>query len=222
MKRTAILIGLFLLGTALSGFASLQKITIFVWCELEPLTGETHDGELLSKEEAAKRVLEEARIVISAMIYGYEFIYTPSDEKRKVKELFSLTPTSEIRWGDPGLKIEQAEVEEKRLFATVGYTLDDSQAARIAAWSSAAIPTDAGIGDSSVYAGQRERLVSFKNSIKEAIRNYMRQRIFNKPRELAGQVLLTKSPSVVIKAGRYFTTSNVKINMKKVLPYKGY
>jgi hypothetical protein len=204
---------------ATTAFASLEKITLFVWCELEPLTTESLDGTFIPRTEAAKRILEETRLLVSAMIYGFEFTYVPSDAKRSVTEEFELVPIKEIPWGDNRLVIVQSDVKGNLLYATVSYTLDDFQAARVAAWKSAAIPTDAGMGEASVFKGYTERLVSFKNSIREAVRNYMRERLFNKPREITGEVLLSKSPSVMIKSGNYVYTSNVKIKIKKIHPY---
>ncbi len=200
-------------------FASLEKISLFIWCELEPLTTESIDGTYIPYKEAARRILEETRVLVSAMIYGYEFRYVPSDAKRAVAEEFELVPIKEIPWGDDRLVIVQSEVKGNLLYATVSYTLDDFQAARVEAWKSAAIPADAGMGEASVFKGYTERLVSFKNSIREAVRNYMRARLFNKPREITGEVLLVKSPSVMIKSGNYVYTSSVRINIRKVLPY---
>jgi hypothetical protein len=219
MIRVLFFICFVLVGAQSSVYASLESITLFVWTELEPLTGELAEGTLLTKEEAAKRILEETRVLVSAMIYGYEFTYTPPDAKRNQKEEFVLTPISDIPWGDARLKIVQADVEKKILRATVRYTLDTFQAARRAAWKSASIPSDAGRGEATVYAGYRERLVAFKKSILDAVRNYLRRIVFNKPREVRGEVLLEKSPSVVIDAGLYVFTSVVKINIREIIPY---
>jgi hypothetical protein len=219
MIRPLALFIVIIVTIACPAFGSLEKITLFVWNELEPLTGETLDGSLLPETEIARRILEETRVLVSAMIYGFEFRYVPSDAKRNVREEFELVPIKEIPWGDARLAIVASERKGNILHATVTYALDDYQAARVSAWKSASMRSDAGMGEGSVYKGYTERLTSFRNSIKEAIRNHMRAKLFNKPREISGDVLLSKSPSIMINAGKYLTTSNVKINIRNVIPY---
>ncbi|MBN2532237.1 MAG: hypothetical protein JXB88_05065 [Spirochaetales bacterium] len=197
-----------------------EKLTITLWGELEPLI--TLEGEEypLSENEVIRRVLEHARVIFSAMIYGYGFAYTPYDKQRGISEYFQLEPFSEIKWGDPHLKIIASRIIEKRLYVTISYRCMDFQASRREAWKSLAVPAASGQGTGDYFKGYTEMTTSFKNALKEAIRDYMRKRTFNKPKEIKGEVLLLEMPGTIIRAGEYITTAKIKVNIKEVIPYK--
>ncbi len=211
---------LLLLSPACLQATSYDQLELEVWCELEPMIQESGDYPL-SAEAARERVLEEARILLSAMIYGVHFSYTPSDARRRQAEQFQLTPVAELRWGDPRLRIAEAEVRDARLYARVRYDLQDFQSARRSAWQSNAIPTAAGAGRASLFAssapeGKRR---SLEEAFKEAIRNHLRPVLFNKPREVRGELLLWQAPRVVVEAGDYLTAAAVKLRLQEVRPY---
>ena len=213
-----VIIGLFFItGT---GFADTEKLTITLWCELEPFIQFDGDTSPLSEKEIMKRVLEEARIIFSAMIYGYSFTYTPYDKQRQVAEIFQLEPLSEILWGDPGLKVIDSEIIDKRVYMRVSYRCMDFQTARIEAWKTFATPSASGRGNGDFFKGYGEKITSLKNAIKEAIRGYMRKRTFNKPKEITGEVLLSEMSNTIINAGEYITTAKVKVNIKNIIQYK--
>jgi hypothetical protein len=179
------------------------------------------DAYPLTDAAARERVLEEARSLLSAMIYGVHFAYTPPDTQRGNEEQFLLTPVAELRWGDPRLEVAEAEVREARLWARVRYDLQDFQSARRRAWQSNAIPTATGTGHASLFAaaapaGKRR---SLQEAFKEAVRNHLRPVLFNKPREVRGELLLWQAPQVIVDAGEYLTTANVKLRVQEIRPY---
>jgi hypothetical protein len=211
---------LLLAAPGLLGATSFDQLELEVWCELEPMTQESDDYPL-SDAAARERVLEEARSLLSAMIYGVRFSYTPSDARRGSDEQFLLTPVAELGWGDPRLQVAEAEVRDARLFARVRYDLQDFQSARRRAWQSNAIPTAAGTGHASLFAaaaplGKRR---SLEEAFKEAVRNHLRPILFNKPREVRGELLLWQAPRIVVDAGEYLTSASVKLRVLEVRPY---
>ncbi len=213
-------LGLLLLSPAFLPATSYDQLELEIWCELEPMIQESDDYPL-SAEAARERVLEEARTLLSAMIYGVHFSYTPSDAQRRQAEQFQLTAVAELRWGDPRLRIAEAEVRDGRLYARVRYDLQDFQSARRGAWQSNAIPTAAGAGRASLFAssapeGKRR---SLEEAFKEAIRNHLRPVLFNKPREVRGELLLWQAPRVVVDAGDYLTVAAVKLRVQEVRAY---
>jgi hypothetical protein len=192
-----------------------------LWCELEPLIQSQGQEYPLPKEEARKRLLEEARGVFSAMIYGFQFAYTPADRARDVAEEFVLTPVAEIPWGDPHLRIVDAWTEDSRLFAKVEYDLQPFQEDRRRAWGSTAVPTAAGVGESSMFPGPApaSKARSLEAAFREAIRNHLRPIRFNKPREITGELLLWAPPAVIIEAGAYQTRVDVKLRVGEIRDY---
>jgi hypothetical protein len=211
---------LLLLTPALLRATSYEQLELEVWCELEPMIQESDDYPL-SAEAARERVLEEARTLLSAMIYGVRFSYTPSDALRRQAEQFRLSPVAELAWGDPRLRVAEAEVRDARLYARVRYDLQDFQSARRRAWQSNAIPTAGGTGHASLFAssapeGKRR---SLQEAFKEAIRNHLRPVLFNKPREVRGELLLWQAPQIVVDAGEYLTSASVKLRVQEIRPY---
>ncbi len=194
-------------------------LIVNIWCELEPMIA-VEEEYPLSREEAYKRILSEARAVLSGMIYGFEFSYTPSDRQRKISEDFRLLPIAEIKWGDKNLKILDTVERDKKLFARVHYRLRDFQGDRREAWSSNTIPLVSGSGEGNLFKGTGEKKSSLSEAIKNAIRNHLRPVIFNKPREIIGAVLIWEEPQTIIKAGSYLTRVNIKLRIKEITPYR--
>jgi hypothetical protein len=222
MPGHLILCCLFLIGITFPVICSptLEQITIYLWCELEPFISDDYEEFPLSHEEAARRALEEAQFILSAMIYGYKFIYVPQERTRNITEIFELVPVFEIPWGDPYLKIIDSEVRDKRLYVTITYTLQDHQAARIYSWKSVSIPVSAGRGEGDFFQGYKEKITAITNAMKNAIRNYLQKRLANKPREIRGEVILFETPGTFIHAGTYTSTAKIKLNIKEIIPYR--
>jgi len=209
-----------LLSPALLGATAYDQLELEVWCELEPMIQESEDYPL-SDAAARQRVLEEARFLLSAMIYGVQFSYTPPDNQRGNAEQFLLAQVAELSWGDPRLQVAEAEVRDARLYARVRYDLQDFQSARRRAWQSNAIPTATGTGHASLFtsaapAGKRR---SLQEALKEAVRNHLRPIVFNKPREVRGELLLWQAPTVLVDGGDYLTVATVKLRVQEIRPY---
>ncbi len=189
--------------------------------ELEPAVQDSEDYPL-TKEEAASRILEEALYVFSGMIYGFRFVYVPPDETRRVKEEFLLEPVYQLAWGDPGLQVRQSRKEEDILIARVRYNLEEYQVDRIEGWKSNVFPTSSGRGSASILMGYKEKVTAIQKAVKEAIREYARQKVYNKPRRITGEVLLMEIPRIIIDAGSYHAFVKVKLKKVTFLPYSGY
>jgi hypothetical protein len=191
------------------------------WWELEPYYP-TEDEYPLTEETAIRRMLEEALYTFSGMLYGFEFVYTPPDRAREVEEVFRLEPIAQIPWGDPRLQVRQSWVQEKRLYATLTYRVAAFQEARLHGWASNAVPTAAGQARAELYLGFAQRTVAIENAVKQAIREYLRERYLNKPRQARGQVLLREVPMMGIVEGSYRASVEVKLLIDQVEPYTAY
>jgi len=200
--------------------AEQDLITIRLWCELEPMVQENEEYPL-STGDAQKRVLEEARVILSGMIYGYRFSYTPGDKTRQINEEFTATPIAEILWGDPNMRITDAYVQDTFLFVKVYYDLEAFQRARRRAWASNSLDSSSGVGEYSVFIapspeGKRHAL---QEALKNAVRNALRPVYFNKPREVTGEILIWSEPHTIIQSGTYTTQLDVKLRVKEIRSY---
>jgi hypothetical protein len=219
MLQRTVSIAILLLLSLLS-HAQSKPLSLRIWCELEPMVQE-NESYPLSTDEAQRRALEEARSILSGMIYGYRFRYTPGDAVRKIDEEFSLTPVAEILWGDPNMGIADAWIKDSLLFIKVTYQLEDFQAARRRAWSSNSVQASSGVGSFSVFTavspeGKRSAL---QEALKNAVREALRPVVFNKPREITGEILIWNEPHTVIQAGTYTTQADVKLRVKEIRSY---
>jgi hypothetical protein len=200
--------------------AQTELISLRLWCELEPMVQENEEYPL-STGQAQARALEEARTILSAMIYGFRFSYTPGDRARRIDEEFTLTPVAEIAWGDPNMRVADAYIENSFLFIKVYYALEDFQVARRRAWSSNSVEASSGAGSHSVFTaaapeGKRQAL---QDALKNAIRAALRPVHFNKPREVNGEILIWSQPHTVIQSGAYTTRLDVKLRIKEIRSY---
>jgi hypothetical protein len=202
----------------LAAGAQAESITLHLWCELEPMIAEEEEYPL-RREEAYRRILEEARRLLSAMIYGVKFSYVPADSQRSISENLTLSTVAEIPWGDPQLQVLELETRDKRLYARVEYRLRDYQHARREAWSSNILPLAAGRGAGDLFGGVSEKQRSLEDAMRMAIRNHLRPILFNKPREVNGELMIWREPATVISSGSYLTEVQVKLKVEEVRAY---
>jgi hypothetical protein len=220
VKRLSAVVLLLLLASSLRVAAQSERLFVRPWCDLEPFVRVGVDEYPLSRETAARRILEEGRILFSSMVYGYSFTYVPSDAARKVSETFTLTPVAEIPWGSRGVEILETTLEDKRLYARIAYTLTDAEAKRREAWDSSAVAMSTGSGKGSLFKGSPDKITALNNAMKDAIRSYLRSRVLNKPREVRGEIVLWEDPQTVERAGEYIATAKVRLRVTELVPYR--
>jgi hypothetical protein len=210
----------FLFLSTLPIHAQDSPLNLRLWCELEPMVQENEDYPL-SNEEAQRRALEEAREILSGMVYGYRFRYTPGDKVRRIEEEFLITPVAEIRWADPNMRVADAYIDDGLLFLKVSYQLEDFQAARRRAWSSNSVQVSSGVGQYSIFTATSPegKQKALQEALKNAVREALRPVIFNKPREVIGEILIWNEPHTVIQSGAYTTQAEVKLRVKEIRSY---
>lgn len=205
--------------TAQSGFIDLD-----IWTEATDIIPslEVDENPYLNKNEIYRRTLEDAVWIISGMIYGFDVIYTPLDRSREVAESLEVTPIASIPWGDDKLKVIDTWFRNEKLSMQVRYFLNNSQITRLKLWESNIFPDSEGLGIVSIFSGYKGRIESIKSGIKEAIRNYLRLRSSNKPREISCSVLLAESPYTTMDAGGYKSKVKITIKFSAITPYSYY
>lgn len=185
---------------------------------VEPLIG----TGVISQEEAIRRTLEEARLVLSGMIYGFEVRYTPSDRAREVEEELDIKALAKIPPGDPALRILKVRTTDNKYFVHMRYNLADFQQRRLQAWGSNTLSVAAGRGTAPLNDGYQAKFESFNQAIKNALRAYLRPRYKNKPSRIQAAVSLQEPPYTVIDAGGYHSKVRIKIDIREIQPYSAY
>ena len=190
------------------------------WIELEPLVRIGPGPYPIPVPVAEKSLLEEGRTLVSGMIFGWDFSYTPGDKARRVEEDFVLTPVAMVPWGSPRLRVTETEVTDSRLWARISYVLDEEESRRRAAWDSNTAALSTGRGTAELQLGDAARTKARESAIRDAIRRSLDTRYLNKPREITGEVVLWTDPDVLVRSGTYTTTVTIKLLVRELVPYR--
>jgi hypothetical protein len=217
----ALIASLFFLVAAFAACAQdAERLFVRPWVELEPLVRIEPDTYPLSLDVARQKVLEEARTLFSAMIYGWRFTYVPGDVARRVQESFTLSAVAEIPWGNPRMEVIETEAVDQKLWARMSFSPNDEQARRRVAWGSNTATLSTGQGKASLMKGPAAKADALRDAVRDAIRRGLDARTLNKPREITGEVVLWEDPQTLVHAGVYATTAKVKFIVDELVPYR--
>ena len=172
------------------------------------------------EDAAVAQLLNEAQYVFSAMIYGFNFDYIPLDLARGVSEEFSLEQVYTIPWGDPGLSAVDGRYKDGRYDAEIRYRVSELQLPWVVSWDTNILVTVGASGEGSLYSGYEGKKNAIDNSVKESLRNYLRPRIYNKPRRITGTARLAEVPYITMDSGKYICKSKVTLRFDEILEYK--
>ncbi|AFG36193.1 hypothetical protein [Spirochaeta africana] len=234
----AVLLLVILLAAA-PWLAADNRLEATFWAELSPRPvpgripepGE-HDGDLqqlLFEDDvlhgelvppAEQRILEEARLVFSGLIYGWHFRYVPRNDARGYPEQFEADPLYELPWGDERLRIRQTWRENGRLYAKVEYRLDADQQARRRAWGSSSTQLVQGRGTASYYAGHEQRQLAVEDALRMAIREHLRARMHTPPRQVEGRIVLADPPVMGVDGGSYTALLRARMQIHRIRHYE--
>jgi len=182
-------------------------------------------------EEQARALLADAAWHFSAMIWGWDFRYTPSDATRQVAEVFSLTPRGGLQTGDPGLRVESVRLEGSVVWATISYVLPPAARYHYQAWTSSIYPVAQGRAADAAFPPFVEpnpasraavRQGAITAAVKEALRAYLRGVTYNKPRLVRGACVLLAVPRVFIASGQYTANVRLRLRVDEIIPYSQY
>ncbi len=201
--------------------AAPTRHDVELWVELQPIAGEP-DPAPISRDEAARRLLEEARFVFSGMLYGFEFRYVPFDRERGVAEEFVLNPVAEIPWGADQLTILDIRHEENLMYGRLRYTLAAHEETRRDAWARSSVKRASGSGSAPRILGTGAKQNAIEDALRNAVHEYLRARVYNKPHEVSGRLVLSAAPRVILRSGEYQATVQVKLVIQDLRSYAVY
>ena len=176
---------------------------------------EANNNEFKTEEDFVDDIIE----IVSGMIYGWTFQYTPSDIKREISEEFILKPIAVIKKGDPGMNFRDNWVKDHIMYQNIVYRLADFQKKYIRSWSTALIPDSYGEGESSIHKIDGKS-ISLREAIKDSIKREFQSRGKDKPRSINGQILLKENPRLFINSGIYHTQVETFILYKNIRDFK--
>lgn len=224
MNRRALLTAIFgIVVATIPGFAEDPLRGVF-WARADildlaepggPERGE--DGYTDNERRALEELLEEARWVFSGMIYGMDFSWTPPDTARGVDDVFRLEPLAMIPRGDPRLTVVSTVPDEGFLYVTLSYQPDAVQAIRLEGWKGNRYPIAAGAGRGELTVTCRRAAI--EEAAKQAIRSWLRVRIYNRPREAAGRFAFREVPTVSLHGPGCLAQVSLRLDIVSVRKY---
>jgi hypothetical protein len=224
-KRIQIILFLLFIFLPLSSQTKVvsNNIRIPVWYALDPLPGveKTLSPGDAFLTNAVVNIKEISPFILSGMIYGWNFSYTPSDKLRGVPEYFEFTSVSqidssqtEIRYTDPFFTDEGAN-----LCAWVELDRTPEMMKRYYHWNSINFPKISGKGKAPVKESVNGIKKAFGEAIKEAVRTYAQGIEKNKPKEISGSVYLIHTPRYYIDSGFYVADLDFFLHVGKIVQY---
>lgn len=171
---------------------------------------------------AINRTKELSPFLLSGMIYGFNFEYTPSDKRRNVSEYWDFTLIKEINKSTNQLEYKNPLVEDNKLICWVYCDRTLEQVAEYKHWTSIVYPKVKGIGKASVENGFDSIKEACSQAAKQAVREYWRTMIKNKPKEISGKLLLVENPRIYIKNGEYVVDLDFFMETDKIISYTYY
>lgn len=214
--------------TASSLFAQtpsvVRNIRLPLWAELDAypgleLSADENSGQFDFPVSQMRRI---APFIISGMVYGWNFVYVPYDKARGVEEYLEVTEivSSDVIKG--GIKYTSPWISDNNLNCWVEYVRTDSQVQTYNLWKSIQNPVIGGIGYASVEKGFEGIEEAAREALKDAIRNYYRKVIKNKPKEINGSVLIRDFPTLGITSGRYVINLDFFLECGRIVEYSVY
>ena len=169
-----------------------------------------------------RSIKEVAPFLISGMVYGWNFTYVPSDKQRNVEEYLEIeeiVPSSVLI---SGISYSSPWMQNNRFNCWVEYTRNNSQIHNYNLWSSIKNPVIHGVGYGDLKKGFDGLKDSAYDALKNAVREYYRAVIKNKPKEITGSVLIRDIPTIGISSGRYIFNLDFFLECGTMIEYSVY
>ena len=206
----------------------IEHIRFPVWAEVDAYPGTQAAADDAQAKEYAypiARINEIVPFLMEGLVYGWNFVYVPSDKTRGVEEYFEITPVRESASEAPHVfEIEYSSVwiENNRFNCWIDYTRTAHQVQTYNLWASIQNPVIQGRGFGDLSKGFDGIKEAAQDSLKNAVREYYRNTIKNKPKEITGRVLLRKTPMIGISSGRYVIKLDFFLECGTILEYSQF
>lgn len=191
-----------------------------VWVFLEPVPGrfdEENSVRIIPPKEMLKEL---SAYLLSGMIYGWRFSYTPFDKLRGVEEYFDLQPVTKIEPNDSKLLIKDLEVVYPYCYCWAEYSVSKSYFSRLDFWKTILAKTIQGSGECSLDEEINGIYTAYNEAVKNAVRQYLRKQIKNKPKEISGEVLIKANPRLYVNSGKFKSELEIYLKINEVVPYQ--
>ncbi len=200
----------------------IQHIRFPIWAEVDAYPGTKAAAADVEAQEYAypiSRIKETVPFLMEGLVYGWDFVYVPSDKTRGVEEYMEITPIQAIDKSRNSIEYSSVWLENNRFNCWVDYTRTDYEVQIYNLWASIQNPTIQGRGYGDLSKGFDGIKEASQEALKNAVRDYYRNTIKNKPKEITGKVLLRKTPMLGIDSGRYVIILDFFLECGTIIEY---
>ncbi len=234
-RRLAVLVlGLYLIaGRALYGqeLKFDRKIRMPLWAEIDAFPGITetdreddiaaaNDGNVFSY--ASLQIRKLTPYLINGMVYGWEFSYTPYDSLRGVQEKFTVKEVRSFDEESKNIVYESPWFSDEKVHVWVSYERTKQQQLYFKHWQNIQNPRVIGIGKGRLEKGFEGIQDACDMALKDAVREYYRKIIPNKPKLITGRVIVNKVPAILIERGQYKVQLDFFLETVKIKEYSQF
>lgn len=201
-----------------------QHIIIDVWGELDAYPESESAADIDSPVFAfpVSRVKEVSRYMLNGMLYGWNFEYTPYDKTRRVAEYFETSFINTENFEENQINFKAPKVIENKMHAWAEYYRTEQQIWTFRQWKSISTKSIQGRGKGKVSDGFDGIIAATDDAIKNAVREYYRSIIKNKPKEIDGRVIIAKEPRIGIVEGQYIVELDFFLETDRIVKYTQY
>lgn len=193
-----------------------RRIQLNLWAEvdaypgLKEVTKEDTEPKQENSAETEKayaypveRLKQLSAYLLNGMVYGWEFVYTPSDKLRNVAEYFECNNIKDFEKEKKQIIYDDPLITDSKITCWIRFERDPQMIKIYNQWANIKNPHIRGSGKDSLENGFDGIVKASENALKDAIREYYRKIIKNKPKEIRGTVLIKDVPAIYIKNGQY-------------------
>lgn len=198
-----------------------ENIHIHVWSELDayPESEEAKDTHSEIFAYSIERIKEISPFLINGMVYGWNFSYTPSDKLRNVEEYFEITPIASIDSNKSKITYKNPWIQDNLVHIWAEYERTADEIWSYRTWNSINIKKTQGTGKGAVSKGFAGIEEAAKNCMKDGVRNFYRPIIKNKPKEITGKIIISRSPNIGITEGMYSVKLDFFLETDRIIKY---
>lgn len=220
----------FVLFFSFNFFVSAQEVSFednirfAFWAATEAIPGleESQQKDDLNALPVSK-IKQIAPFILSGMVYGWNFDYTPYDKSRKVQEYFDFSALKEFSDDEiKNIKYKSPWIQDQRLYVWIEYERTPAQVMIYNSWKSVNYRNIKGIGYAPLSEGLDGIQRACGEALKNAVRTFERKHIKTKPKEILGKALVCKPPVIGIDAGRYVVSLDFFMESDRILEYKTF
>ncbi len=192
-----------------------ERASATVWVYIEQTPG----NEPFSPGEELKNL---AAFVLSGLVFGWRFEYTPSYTARGVQSYFLLEPLGEITPDSDGFSISSIEIRGIRLYCRAEFIFDETALNSVRLWNSVLFNSCTGRGFGSRSDEITGVLTALESAVQNAIHEHARKLEKNRPKEIRGEIKFKEEPRLSAASGRFIADAKFLINVKEIIPYTAF